>query len=614
MLITSSQRIGRVCAVVCLLTLCVSAPAQTTTQVIAVSGDAAPDGNGTIGSIFLLGPAFNDAGQAVFFSALTGTSGGSSDDTGIFLGNGTTLSQIAREGQSVPNGNGSFANFLSSSKIPALNNAGQVAFLTSLTGTSGGSGDDTGIFRSDGTPAGLAQIVREGQAAPDGNGSFNFALFTPTLNDAGQVAFRGGFAGTVGAKLGIFRSDGATLTRIVRAGDPAITGGGFSGFSAVVTLNQNGQVAFSGRTDVFGAGKGIFHGNGITTPTQIVEKDDFALDGNGVFSQFLAPAFNDAQQTAFIAIFTGTSGGSSDNEGIFRGDGTPGTPGTPDTPGNLVRIVRKGQAAPDGNGTFDSFRWQAFSINPALNEAGQVAFFGAFVGTSGGSSDNAGIFRSDGLTLTQIVREGQASPDGNGTFSSLNMGEPAINDAGQVAFKSSLSGTSGATFDDTGIFLYDDILGLRLVVREGDALLGSTITDLSFSHSGVSNRAERGGLNNLGQVAYHFRLLDGRSGVASSGFTSLTGDLDGDGFVGIADLNIVLSNWNQNVPPANPLADPSGDGFVGIDDLNAVLGNWNAGTPPSVTANIPEPASLVCLGLSSLGLLTRRQGSSPIPA
>ena len=78
----------------------------------------------------------------------------------------------------------------------------------------------------------------------------------------------------------------------------------------------------------------------------------------------------------------------------------------------------------------------------------------------------------------------------------------------------------------------------------------------------------------------------------------LTGDLDGDGFVGINDLNIVLSNWNQNVPPADPAADPSGDGFVGIDDLNEVLGNWNVGTPPT-SSSVPEPnAGLLMLGLS----------------
>ncbi len=87
---------------------------------------------------------------------------------------------------------------------------------------------------------------------------------------------------------------------------------------------------------------------------------------------------------------------------------------------------------------------------------------------------------------------------------------------------------------------------------------------------------------------------------------SLIGDLDGDGFVGIDDLNIVLSNWNQNVPPGDPAADPSGDGFVGIDDLNTVLGNWNAGTPPPPAA-VPEPVSSAFLGVGLAGMLMRRR-------
>lgn len=66
---------------------------------------------------------------------------------------------------------------------------------------------------------------------------------------------------------------------------------------------------------------------------------------------------------------------------------------------------------------------------------------------------------------------------------------------------------------------------------------------------------------------------------------SLPGDLEpcdtiGCGFIGIHELNIVLGNWNMNVPPADPAADWSGDGYIGIDDLNAVLSQWNAGTPP----------------------------------
>jgi hypothetical protein len=89
------------------------------------------------------------------------------------------------------------------------------------------------------------------------------------------------------------------------------------------------------------------------------------------------------------------------------------------------------------------------------------------------------------------------------------------------------------------------------------------------------------------------------------GGPALDGDLNSDGFVGIADLNIVLGNWNLNVPPADPAADPSGDNFVGIADLNVVLGNWNAGSPPSATA-VPEPATLTLLCFGGLAMLRRR--------
>jgi uncharacterized protein len=86
----------------------------------------------------------------------------------------------------------------------------------------------------------------------------------------------------------------------------------------------------------------------------------------------------------------------------------------------------------------------------------------------------------------------------------------------------------------------------------------------------------------------------------------IVGDLDSDGFVGITDLNIVLGNWNQNVPPGDPLADPSGDGFVGIEDLNTVLGNWNAGTPPGGSNAVPEPGALVSLVVCGVAILRVR--------
>ena len=100
------------------------------------------------------------------------------------------------------------------------------------------------------------------------------------------------------------------------------------------------------------------------------------------------------------------------------------------------------------------------------------------------------------------------------------------------------------------------------------------------------------------------------SSIAGNQFVTVwdgvSGDLNGDGFVGIDDLNIVLGAWNQNVPPANPLADPSGDGFVGIDDLGVVLANWNFGVTPPPGAAVPEPATLALLGLGSFAMLRRR--------
>ncbi len=93
--------------------------------------------------------------------------------------------------------------------------------------------------------------------------------------------------------------------------------------------------------------------------------------------------------------------------------------------------------------------------------------------------------------------------------------------------------------------------------------------------------------------------------------TPLLGDLNGDGFVGQDDLNVVLGAWGQTVTPGNmQLGDPSGDGFVGQDDLNPVLGNWGQGVPLAAHA-IPEPQSvilvvgaLLCLASGILKRLT----------
>jgi hypothetical protein len=95
----------------------------------------------------------------------------------------------------------------------------------------------------------------------------------------------------------------------------------------------------------------------------------------------------------------------------------------------------------------------------------------------------------------------------------------------------------------------------------------------------------------------------------------IDGDLDGDGFVGIADLNLVLGNWNQNVTPGDLLSgDPDGDGFVGIADLNVVLGNWNAGTPPAASASQDESTASSVTQPTDVQRVARRADASDTPS
>ena len=72
----------------------------------------------------------------------------------------------------------------------------------------------------------------------------------------------------------------------------------------------------------------------------------------------------------------------------------------------------------------------------------------------------------------------------------------------------------------------------------------------------------------------------------------LPGDLNGDRFVGSADLDIVRANWGATVTPGDLLhGDPSGNGIVNSADLDIVRANWGAGTQPAAVADCEDSAS-----------------------
>lgn len=83
------------------------------------------------------------------------------------------------------------------------------------------------------------------------------------------------------------------------------------------------------------------------------------------------------------------------------------------------------------------------------------------------------------------------------------------------------------------------------------------------------------------------------------------GDIDGDGFVGAADLDIIFANWgNQTRLLDWSAGELSGDGIVGLADLQIILGNWSNGSPPDV--NLPEPTSALGFGGLMMASLWRR--------
>ena len=152
-----------------------------------------------------------------------------------------------------------------------------------------------------------------------------------------------------------------------------------------------------------------------------------------------------------------------------------------------------------------------------LNDAGQTAFSADLTGSGVDSTNDAGIWSEGSGSLALVARSGDHAP---GTPSGVNFSQlryhlmfAVLNDAGQIAFFASLTGSGVDSTNDLGIWATDRTGALQLIARRATRWKWRPATSarsdrLCFirhtaTTSGTGNSDGRpSGFNNLGQLAF----------------------------------------------------------------------------------------------------------------
>ena len=382
------------------------------------------------------------------------------------------------------------------------------------------------------------------------------------------------------------------------------------------TLNNSGYVRLSG-LDSFIDG-GTLNNDGVFTGTGLVN----ASLQNNLAGEVRVDAGNEL-------IFTA----DGNNNGLIYNDG-----------GNLRfagNLNNQSAGVISGNGSlrFTGGLTNSGNLNLSL---GNVNIYGDIVNDAAGQVSVAGAANTSffgGLVNNGDVYVGQDSRivlfgdvSGPGTYSGDGLVEfvggfsPGASPA-SVAFQGdvALSGASDLVIELGGLTAgsaFD-----QLVVGDTIALNGSL--DIQLLDNFVPAPGDSFQIIDAASVAGTFSSISTPALPNNMTFdvqydpTSVTlfvvggllpGDLNGDGYIGLDDLQPILDHWNQNVTVGDAsmgdIAGPGGsgpDGYVGLDDLQPVLDHWNEGTPPTPPgANVPEPGT----GLLMFYLLAAGAGSA----
>lgn len=526
---------------------------------------------------------------------------------------------VALSGTQAP-GTSSGTNFNFFSDAPVLNDAGQIAFRASLSGSGVDSNNSAGIW-SEGS-GNLALVARGGSQAPgvpsgvvfnalDWSSASNIGL---SLNNAGQVSFWGTLLGPGVDTMhhtntrGIWSEGSGVLALVAREGDHApglpddITLSSLSAHS----LNNAGQIAFPSSFKQSGV---AIPGGGIWTNRSgalaLVVRDGQQAPGtpSGVNFSSLGssrPQLNDAGQIAFHAYLNGNGVDGTNWDGIWS-EGS----------GGLALVARAGDHAPGTPSGVNFDRPTPFGLGlNSLNNAGHVAFQSYLSGSGIDATNNEGIWSNRTGSLALVARAGDHAP---GTPNGVNFGPSAafpdvvfalhgLNEAGEAGFSAFLAGMGVDVTNDEGVWI-ERSGSLTLVALEGDAApgtpngvkFGSAIAD-GFMLQGIPT------LNDAGQTAF-------LASVVGAGVTSTN-----DSGIWASDRAGILRLVARN---GDPLEVAPGDSRTlawldlgGLNNLGQVafLAHFTDGSSGIFVSNavaVPEPSAVAQCLLALLAILRR---------
>lgn len=337
--------------------------------------------------------------------------------------------QVAHEGHDTGLGS-SFTGF----GMPVINDAGLVGFTARFGGGFLGS---FGLFTDTANGEGLPTLAaRNGQAAPGTATNFGTSFGFPYLNDAGQLATSVFLVADGVERSAIYAGGAQSLSLLAREGHAAPVGA--TGSTWYPLLNE------------------------APFPRYDQANNDPGL------------RLNHAGQTAFGGwIRSGDTG--SMLGGLFIG--APGNTG--DSTNSIQKVFLAGDVAPGtgGTATFTSTGYVETTLgNPhpyVLNDNG-LALFRAGISSSDTGLAGYGIFTGSagGSDLAAVALPGGVTPlGGDVRFASAQEFGLGINNAGHVAFSTSLQGTTISEDNNTALFAGspDD---LRVVYQENDLIPG----------------------------------------------------------------------------------------------------------------------------------------------